>query len=50
MCMHVRLHASHGTVFGFLESDLQKRQKNKKKHIFHNKHIYIIQVTDIEVL
>ena len=44
--MRVRLHASQGTVWEFLESDLRKRQK-KKQHSFHNKHIYTIRVTDI---
>ena len=29
-----------GTLYGFLESDLWKRQKKKKKSV-HNKHIYI---------
>ena len=41
--MRVRLHASQGTVCGFSESDLRKRQEKKKFH----KHIYIIRVTDI---
>ena len=30
----------------FLESDLQKRRK-KQQHSFHNKHNYIVRVTDI---